>query len=640
MNLLQKSKKHDKKCLPDTTNGKSVIIPSDEIVAGTMGTWILRYTVGPGGIAIGGGIRVAFEHGSDWGHPQTDYPKSLNYVTAITSGKSKLCTKGAYLSWSAVVSVTVEEAPLKAGEVIEVTLGDKSAGSPGFKVQSFTQNSCEIIVFEDTKGNGKFKRISPAPAWKIISDRPVRLTALAKSYSYPGKAISLIIRAEDKYGNVAEDYRGKIVVAPVLPDREKLKSATIGPKKFIKEYKFTREDKDVKRINDIVFDSPGIKRVVVKDNNFETLSNPIVCGQTDGEEKICWGQIHGHTIMSDGLGTPDEYYRYARDVSNLDFAAITDHGIWTDADIQPGDQKVDPNLLRHYLDKKAWRVIQESSRKYNEPGKFVTLLGYEWCSTKYGDKNIYFFADDEVPEYPNTPLELYYALRGRKAMVISHMMSGILGKRCINWNYFNEELERLVEICSFHGIKEYAGNPFCKGDYYAQNHADQTKGNMVQDALARGYRLGVVGGSDDHTGKPGSDVKGVLPCRINGLTAVPLKSLTRDNLWGALYNRRCYATTGARIILDFTLNDYPMGSKIKDERGGERNISVNIHGTDKIKKIEIVKNNNSVYVYQETGLDVAFTYSDKREKRCDYYYIRVIQEDGQMAWSSPIWVAS
>jgi hypothetical protein len=32
--------------------------------------------------------------------------------------------------------------------------------------------------------------------------------------------------------------------------------------------------------------------------------------------------------------------------------------------------------------------------------------------------------------------------------------------------------------------------------------------------------------------------------------------------------------------------------------------------------------------------------ADSPEQVMDYYYLRVIQENGQMAWSSPIWVAS
>ena len=36
-----------------------------------------------------------------------------------------------------------------------------------------------------------------------------------------------------------------------------------------------------------------------------------------------WGDVHGHTIHSDGKGTVADYFQYARDVAHLDFAIVT-----------------------------------------------------------------------------------------------------------------------------------------------------------------------------------------------------------------------------------------------------------------------------------------------------------------------------
>jgi hypothetical protein len=40
---------------------------------------------------------------------------------------------------------------------------------------------------------------------------------------------------------------------------------------------------------------------------------------------IYWGEAHGHTRISDGKGTLDDYFTYARDVAKLDFAIVSDH---------------------------------------------------------------------------------------------------------------------------------------------------------------------------------------------------------------------------------------------------------------------------------------------------------------------------
>ncbi|HBF38652.1 MAG TPA: hypothetical protein DDW50_15205, partial [Firmicutes bacterium] len=39
-----------------------------------------------------------------------------------------------------------------------------------------------------------------------------------------------------------------------------------------------------------------------------------------------FGYLHAHTSFSDGSGTPEEAYQYAREIGKLDFFAITDHG--------------------------------------------------------------------------------------------------------------------------------------------------------------------------------------------------------------------------------------------------------------------------------------------------------------------------
>ena len=42
------------------------------------------------------------------------------------------------------------------------------------------------------------------------------------------------------------------------------------------------------------------------------------------------------------------------------------------------------------------------------------------------------------------------------------------------------------------------------------------------------------------------------------------------------------------------------------------------------------------------GIELEFEYGKtERPKKggSDYYYVRVIQQDGEMAWSSPIWIS-
>ena len=40
---------------------------------------------------------------------------------------------------------------------------------------------------------------------------------------------------------------------------------------------------------------------------------------------IYWGDMHGHTAISDGKGSLDDYFIHARDVAKLDFVVVSDH---------------------------------------------------------------------------------------------------------------------------------------------------------------------------------------------------------------------------------------------------------------------------------------------------------------------------
>lgn len=119
------------------------------------------------------------------------------------------------------------------------------------------------------------------------------------------------------------------------------------------------------------------------------------------------------------------------------------------------------------------------------------------------------------------------------------------------------------------------------------------------------------------------------------------QELTREAIFEALYERRAYGTTHARILLDFRLNGLMMGSETKVELGNQLLITAEIVGTEKIKEVAIVKNNVDIQTIpgEKEGAEIKLEYRElKSPNRTDYYYLRVIQEDGERAWSSPIWV--
>ena len=117
-----------------------------------------------------------------------------------------------------------------------------------------------------------------------------------------------------------------------------------------------------------------------------------------------------------------------------------------------------------------------------------------------------------------------------------------------------------------------------------------------------------------------------------GLTAVQAEELTRDAVFNALRERRCYGTSGVKILLDLEVDGFPMGSEIP---AGEHVVVGRALGVSPLARIELVGPEGLLATGEVAGLEgelaarVVFPAPG-------YAYLRVVQEDGEMAWSSPV----
>ena len=341
-------------------------------------------------------------------------------------------------------------------------------------------------------------------------------------------------------------------------------------------------------------------------------SNPIVVLEKAPKLQLFWGDTHVHTGQSgDGAGSVHEMYDYARDVARLDFAAASDH--------------VGPRYPAW-----QWRQIQVAAAEHNAPGDFVSILGYEWSNQFHGDKNAYFLKDYEEVHVPKSGQaeDFYDMLRDHQVVVIPHHPAYPVGLRGMDWTRFDPDLVRLVEMCSAHGTAEYFGNP----DGYGRNKnmGPSLPGGFAQDALTRGLRVGMIASSDDHSAHAG---------RVGFLAAVYARELTREALFSALRNRHCYGTSGARIVVDFRVNDSIMGSEITTETSPR--LAVRVVGTRELDRVEIVRLGEVIYARPGDGRECEFSFVDSAfDLPSAWYYVRVRQTDGQRAWTSPVWVDS
>lgn len=589
-------------------HGSATVTPDAPVLVGTKGTWQFDFRVGKGGIPTGGGIVLQVSPWWQWSAPQTYNEAVPGYSTMRTTATDcalELSSSGE--RYYLLASVT--QGTMREGDTLSLTYGDTQDGrNPGAAASAdwYAERFQEFVFKTDGDGDGVFGEIRRQPKVELVPRDVAQFWITAPSLVAPGEPFEFSVAALDPISNLATGYVGSLSVSTentsvTAPEIIYLGTRARGAGRFTAS-----------------ISEPGLVVLEVHDETqgLSAESNPILCGRSRLFRKVFWGDIHGHTALSDGTGHPDDYYRYARDAAGLDVTAITDHA----------------ELGFRPLRGKPWSVIQNSVADHYEPGRFVTILGYEWTNWTYGHRNVYFPGDtasvfSAVDPGTTTPEGLWKAIEPWHAITVAHHVGG--GPIAVDWDHTPPPgTEPVVEIYSVHGNSEYYG---CLGMIYSAK-----TGHFVQDALSRGYRLGIIASGDGHIGHPGR----WTPDNRQGLVAFQADKLTREDIWKCLEERRVYGTTGARILLDFTLNGHPMGSEIPDdELHLPRHGQIYVLGTAGLIAVEIIKNNEIIERFSCSGLIEECTFSDEtRGRPGDYYYVRVTQSDQHQAWSSPIWL--
>ena len=336
------------------------------------------------------------------------------------------------------------------------------------------------------------------------------------------------------------------------------------------------------------------------------------------EYRVLFGEVHGHSNLSDGKTDIDDYFTTVRDVAGLDFCALTDH---------------DHGGLRGAtIFGEKWEKIRETVKKYNEPGVFTTILAYERDSYPwYVNMIVYYGNYDGEPlrgeqDGEITREELHRWLAREDLLLVPHDTS------TISWGTDFQSLD-LADMTPL--IQVYSRYNYSERRDLSMMFDSDCEGGHWQDALNRGAKMGCIAGSDDHGGTNGLILADKpYPHCYPGITGVWAKENTLPAIFEALRARRCYGFMGGRITLDFRINGHMMGEEIGDS--DERVLFYRIEADGELDTVTVVKNGRDYIVLQKKSEMTLFDY--RKEQAVDYYYVRARLKDGRMAWSSPIWV--
>jgi hypothetical protein len=105
----------------------------------------------------------------------------------------------------------------------------------------------------------------------------------------------------------------------------------------------------------------------------------------------------------------------------------------------------------------------------------------------------------------------------------------------------------------------------------------------------------------------------------------------------AFKKRHSYGATD-NIIVDVRCGDQIMGDRFTTSK--RPTLEIRVTGTAPIAKVQVVRDNKYVYSAEpkEGKVSLRYTDMDAKEGKSSYYYVRVEQSDGNLAWASPMWI--
>jgi hypothetical protein len=342
--------------------------------------------------------------------------------------------------------------------------------------------------------------------------------------------------------------------------------------------------------------------------------------------RLLRGEFHRHTEISfDGGadGSLEDMFRYAIDAADLDWIGNTDH---------------DNGAGREY----SWWLTQKLTDAYHGAGALMPMFSYERSLPyPHGHRNVIFakrgmmtlprLAEAEPNRqvagfHANDSKMLYRYLKELGGVCASHTSATVMGT---DWRDNDPDVEPVVEIYqgdrnSYEkegapraGYEEGSGKrPVNIGGWYPKGY--------INLAFDKGYRLGFQSSSDH------------ISTHIS-YCVVLAETPGREQILEALRKRRCYAATDD-IVLDVRSGGRLMGEAFKTESAPALDLVV--LGTKPLSRVEVLKDSEVVATFKPGKAEYrGRRWLDPNPSRgVHYYYVRVQQEDGELAWSSPMWI--
>lgn len=600
--------------------------------AGQTSTWKFHYTTSA---PLSKGARLKFDLLSkgrdiDWEVPSTDFNEDANVIYAEMENGTVLKADEIETPDSIVPQYEfVLPSPMKIGEKITIVMGmsPEVEGDPdelGNECQLTIQRRRPFNLYIDPKGKGNYEE-PEVFSMDIRGNRLHSIRILAPSFVSKNKRFDITVRFEDEFGNLTNFAPEDTLIDLSY---EHLRE-NLNWKLFVPETGFVT-------LPNLYFNEAGIYRIQLRNLKTKEVftSAPVKCFQ-ENDRNLFWGLLRGESDRVDSTENIESCLRHFRDEKALNFYATS---YFESAEETPND---------------VWKMASQNVADFNEDDRFMTLLGFQFQGEpgKEGIRHILYTKDNKPllrqKDSKSSSLSKIYKSSSPKEMI--SIPTFTMGKGYhFDFKEFNPDFERVVEIYNAWGSSEQM-----KGARPISGEITSAPEGSVVEALKKNCRFGFVAGGLDDRGIYGGCFESDQTQYSPGFTGVICEKYTRDSLLEGLYRRSCYATTGPRIIVGFYIAGQRMGSELstasKPGLSVNRHISGYVAGTDKLKMIELIRNGEVIQTFHPESYFYEYYYDDQesgQRVKLDggekgpfvFYYLRVTQEDGNMAWSSPIWI--
>lgn len=609
-------------------------------LAGDINTWKFVYTTSTN---LPKGTKLKFSLGSkgrniDWEVPSANLKKTSNVIYAkLENGKIIQCKEVENANSFTPDFEFILPSEVALGGLFTVCIGSPKEGAEaskknGTRAQTDSQRRRAFNLYIDTTGKGRYGE-PEVFSMDIRGNTLEYISILAPSYVVRNKRFNVIVRFEDHYGNLTSEAPAETLIELT---HEHLRE-NLNWKLFVPETGFIS-------LPNLYFNEPGVYTISLRNTlTKETFRSPPIRCFGENNKSLFWGLLHGESERIDSTENIEDCLRYFRDDKAMNFFASSCFE----------SQEETSNEI--------WKLVCQNINDFDETDRFTTMMGFQWQGTagEEGLRQIVYAKDNRLimrkkdAKY-NTLKKIYKSFAPKELISIPAFTMGKATE--FNFKNFNPDFERVVEIYNAWGSSECTkkeGNLAPIENSGKKGIKESSEGSL-QKALLRNFRFGFVAGGLDDRGSYSdlfdSDQNQYSP----GLTAIIAAEHSRAALFEALYNRSCYATTGQRIILGFNLASLSMGAETSTTHKHGLLVNRHIHGfvagTTDLETVEIIRNGMVAKSFKPEGYALDFVFDDMTplEKVVinakdgnppfAYYYLRVVQKDGHMAWSSPIWV--